>query len=109
MRALTIDAHGGTDQIRYREDVAGPQLVAPGHVRLRMRAVALNRLDLWTVGGLPGVTITPPWVLGADGMGVVDAVADGVSGLAVGDRVVINPASPAAAANGARRASIRSA
>lgn len=91
MRALTIDAHGGTDQIRYRGDVAGPQLVAPGHVRLRMRAVALNRLDLWTVGGLPGVTITPPWVLGADGMGVVDAVADGVSGLAVGDRVVINP------------------
>ncbi len=91
MRALTIDAHGGIEQIHYREDVAEPQLVAPGEVRLRMRAVALNRLDLWTVGGLPGVTITPPWVLGADGVGVIEAVSGDVGALRVGDRVVVNP------------------
>jgi NADPH:quinone reductase-like Zn-dependent oxidoreductase len=91
VRALTIDAHGGTEQIRYREDVAAPTLTAPGQVRVRLCAVALNRLDLWTVGGLPGVTITPPWVLGADGMGVVDAVAPDVTGVAPGARVVINP------------------
>lgn len=91
MRALTIDVHGGTDVIRYREDVASPQLLAPGQVRVRLRAVALNRLDLWTIGGLPGVTITPPWILGADGMGVVDAIEGAESGLKVGDRVVINP------------------
>ncbi len=91
MRALTIDAHGGTDVIRYREDVAVPALRAPGDVRVRIRAGALNRLDLWTVGGLPGVTITPPWVLGADGMGVVDAIEGAAPGLKVGDRVVINP------------------
>lgn len=91
MRALTIDTHGSTDVIRYRNDVPMPQLVAPGDVRVRMRAVALNRLDLWTVGGLPGVTITPPWILGADGMGVIDSVSAGVSTVRVGDRVVINP------------------
>lgn len=91
MRALTIDAHGGTDVIRYREDVAVPALRAPGDVRVRIRAAALNRLDLWTVGGLPGVTITPPWILGADGMGVVDAIEGSAPGLKVGDRVVINP------------------
>lgn len=91
MRALTIDAHGGTDQVRFREDLAEPALTGPGQVRLRMRAVALNRLDLWTVGGLPGVSITPPWVLGADGVGVVEAMDADVTGLAVGDRVVINP------------------
>lgn len=91
MRALTIDAHGGTDVIRYREDIAMPELRASGQVRLRLRAVALNRLDLWTVGGLPGVTITPPWVLGADGTGVIEAIEGSVSGLKVGDRVVINP------------------
>lgn len=91
MRALTIDAHGGTERIRYREDVDTPELRASGDVRVRVRAVALNRLDLWTIGGLPGISITPPWVLGADGTGVVDAVGDGVQGVAVGDRVVINP------------------
>lgn len=68
-----------------------PQLSAPGQVRVRMRAVALNRLDLWTVGGLPGVTITPPWVLGADGTGVIEAIEGSAPGLKVGDRVVINP------------------
>lgn len=91
MRALTIDAHGGTDVIRYRDDVAMPQLIGPGEVRVRMRAVALNRLDLWTVSGLPGVTITPSWILGADGMGVIDAVSAGVTTVRVGDRVVLNP------------------
>lgn len=90
MRALTIEAHGGPEQVRYREDVPVPALRAPDDVRVRLRAVALNRLDLWTVGGLPGITITPPWILGADGTGEVEAVATGVTGVAVGDRVVIN-------------------
>jgi NADPH:quinone reductase-like Zn-dependent oxidoreductase len=87
---LTISAHGGLEQIEYREDVPIPTPAA-GEVRIRVRAVALNRLDLWTVGGLPGVTITPPWVLGADGMGVVDAVEGDVGEVRIGDRVVINP------------------
>ncbi len=91
MRALTIDAHGGLEQITYREDVPVPALRASTDVRVRLRAVALNRLDLWTVGGLPGITITPPWVLGADGCGDVESVGAGVSAVAVGDRVVINP------------------
>ncbi len=90
MRALTISAHGGLEQIQYREDVPTPTPSA-GEVRVRVRAVALNRLDLWTVGGLPGVTITPPWVLGADGMGVVDAMEGAVGDVRVGDRVLINP------------------
>ncbi|MBX3134204.1 MAG: zinc-binding dehydrogenase [Gemmatimonadaceae bacterium] len=91
MRALTIDAHGGTEQIRFRDDLPEPQLRAPHEVRVRVRAVALNRLDLWTVGGLPGVTITPPWVLGADCTGVVESVGDAVEHLRVGQRIVVNP------------------
>lgn len=41
--------------------------------------------------GLPGVTITPPWVLGADGTGTIDAIGENAkTHLMIGDRVVIN-------------------
>lgn len=60
-------------------------------MRLRVEAAALNHLDLFVVGGLPGVTITPPWVVGSDGAGVVDAVGADVTRVRPGDRVVVNP------------------
>lgn len=91
MRALTISAHGGLDQVQYRTDLPIPELRAPTDVRVRIRAAALNHLDLFVLRGLPGVTITPPWILGADGAGVVDAVGPEVRGVAPGDHVVINP------------------
>ena len=91
MRGLTIDAHGGPEQLRYRDDLAEPVLGAPGDVRVRLRAASLNRLDLFTLGGVPGVTITPPWILGADGTGIIDEVGGDVTTVSRGDRVVINP------------------
>lgn len=90
MRALTISAHGGLDQLEYREDLPLPK-VPDGHVRVRIRAAALNHLDLFIVAGLPGVSIVPPWILGADGAGVVDAVGGKDSRVSPGDSVVINP------------------
>jgi NADPH:quinone reductase-like Zn-dependent oxidoreductase len=91
MRALTISAHGGLDVLEYRDDVPTPEPTAPRDVRVRVEAAALNHLDLWVVSGLPGVTITPKWVMGGDGVGVVDAVGSGVTAVRPGDRVVINP------------------
>ena len=91
MKGLTISAHGGLDQLELRDDLPMPQVQRPTDVRVRMRAAALNHLDLFVVGGLPGVTITPPWVLGADGTGVVDEIGDDVHHVAMGDTVVINP------------------
>jgi NADPH:quinone reductase-like Zn-dependent oxidoreductase len=90
LRALTISAHGGTDRLQYRTDITEPE-TTPGTVRVRLRAASLNRLDVFTLGGLPGVTIQPPWVMGADGAGIIDAVAPGVTSIQVGDHVVINP------------------
>lgn len=64
-----------------------------GEVRIRVHAAALNHLDLWVLRGLPGVTIRPPWVMGADGAGVVDSrgadVPDGTP--EAGEMVLINP------------------
>jgi len=91
MRALTIDAHGGVEQLRYREDLPVPDLVSPDEVRVHIQAAALNRLDLWVLNGIPGVKIHPGWVLGSDGAGVVDAIGANVHDVAVGDRVIINP------------------
>lgn len=90
MRALTISAHGGLEQVEFRDDVETPAITRPTDVRVRVHAAALNHLDLWTIGGLPGINIKPPWVLGADGAGVIDAVGDGVTSVRPGDKVFIN-------------------
>ena len=90
MRALTISAHGGLEQLRLLDDLEVPQLRTPTDVRVRVSAAALNHLDLFMVAGVPGATIRPPWTLGSDGSGVVETVGSGVAALAVGDRVVIN-------------------
>lgn len=91
MRALTISSHGGLDRLEVRDDVPVPQLERPDQVRVRVRAAALNHLDLFVVAGMPGVTIVPPWPLGADGCGVIDAVGTDAGDLIAGDYVVINP------------------
>lgn len=90
MRALTISAHGGLDQLQLR-DVPTPELRASTDVRVRVHAVALNHLDLFMIGGLPGIAITPPWVVGSDAAGLVDAVGDDVRDVRVGDFVIVNP------------------
>ena len=91
MRGLTISAHGGLDRLELRDDLAVPTLVSDTQVRVRVLAAALNHLDLFVVGGLPNVRIVPPWIIGSDAMGTIDAVGSAVSGLGVGDQVLINP------------------
>ena len=91
MRALTISAHGGLEQLQYRTDIAEPVVRTPNDVRVRVRAAALNHLDLFVIEGLPGVVITPEWIMGGDGAGVVDDIGAAVKGIRRGDRVIINP------------------
>lgn len=89
MKAAIIRAHGGNERVEIA-DVSSPELV-DGSVRVRLRAAALNHLDLFVVGGLPGLELEMPHVLGADGAGVVDEVGNGVDDLAPGDEVVLDP------------------
>lgn len=91
MRALTISSHGGLDRVEFRDDVPEPALIRPTDVRVRVQAAALNHLDLFVVRGLPGVSITPPCILGADATGFIDQTGRDVRDVAVGDRVIINP------------------
>lgn len=91
MRALTISNNGGLDQIELRDDLPIPELRQSTDVRVRVRAAALNRLDLFVIGGLPGIKLVPPFVLGSDACGVIDAVGSEVRNVAVGDYVILNP------------------
>jgi NADPH:quinone reductase-like Zn-dependent oxidoreductase len=91
VRGLTISAHGGLDRLELRDDLAVPALVSDTQVRVRILAAALNHLDLFVVGGLPNVRIVPPWIIGSDAMGTIEALGSAVSGLDVGDHVLINP------------------
>jgi NADPH:quinone reductase-like Zn-dependent oxidoreductase len=91
VRGLTISAHGGLDRLELRDDLAVPSLVSDTDVRVRILAAALNHLDLFVVGGLPNLRIAPPWIVGSDAMGTIDEIGAAVSGLAIGDRVLINP------------------
>lgn len=91
MRALTISANGGPEQLEVRDDVPMPEIRSPTDVRIRVRAAALNHLDLFVLRGLPGATLVPPWIVAADACGVVEAVGKDVRNASPGDYVVINP------------------
>ncbi|OFW17948.1 MAG: alcohol dehydrogenase [Acidobacteria bacterium RIFCSPLOWO2_12_FULL_66_10] len=87
MKAVRFHEHGGPEVLRY-EDAPDPDL-APGEVLVRVRACALNHLDLWARRGLPRVTIPMPHITGSDVAGeVVAAVAPDVG---LGRRVMLQP------------------
>ena len=79
MKAVVLHEHGGPEVLRY-EDFPDP-VPRCGQVLVRIKAVALNRLDLWVRKGLPNLRLEYPHILGADIAGVVEAVGDGVAGV----------------------------
>ena len=90
MKAVRIHEHGGPEVLRY-EDV--PEPAAPfGHVLVRVKACALNHLDLWVRRGIPGQKIPLPHILGSDVAGEVAAVGEGCTRVKAGERVLLAPA-----------------
>lgn len=78
MRAVILKAFGGVENLELRT-VPDP-VPGPGEVLLRVRACALNHLDLWIREGLPGSKVKIPHILGSD-----------VAGEAGGRRVAVHP------------------
>jgi len=87
VKAVRFHQHGGVDVLRY-EDAPDPQ-ARPGEALIRVRACALNHLDLWERGGLPRVKIPLPHISGSDIAGEV--VAAPGSEIAAGTRVMLQP------------------
>ncbi len=88
--AMVIEEHGGPEVIkRAAVEIGEP---GPREVRLRVRAVALNHLDLWVRRGGPAFKLDYPHRLGSDMAGEVEALGPGARGVEVGDRVMVHPA-----------------
>ena len=91
MKALTLVAAGGIEQLRVQE-LPEPAIQSAEDVLVRVHAAALNRLDLFVAAGLPGANLAFPHVMGSDGAGVVEQAGSAVRQFGKGDRVMINPA-----------------
>jgi NADPH:quinone reductase-like Zn-dependent oxidoreductase len=89
MKAAVFYQHGGPEVLRY-EETAEPSL-GPGQVRVRVKACALNHLDIWIRQGIPGVPVPLPHIGGCDVSGIVERASADVIGITPGDRVFIAP------------------
>lgn len=90
MRAQVIYAHGEIDAIQFEQNWPDP-LPAVGEVVLRVKACSLNYHDLFTLKGMPGISLKLPLIMGIDVAGEVAVIGEGVSGWKVGERVLVNP------------------
>lgn len=90
MRAVHVVRQGDPDDAIELVDVEQPEPAAD-EVRLRVEACALNRLDVFARVGHPDDAFRYPKQTGGDIAGVIDAVGEGVTGWAEGDRAVVYP------------------
>src|SRR6478752_8063727 len=90
MRALQLSSFGEpTDVVEVAE--VDPPDPGPGQLVVSTEAAPINPSDLMLIRGVYGVRPDLPAALGAEGVGHVIAVGDGVDGSRVGTRVLVVP------------------
>jgi NADPH:quinone reductase-like Zn-dependent oxidoreductase len=89
MRAIVIPRHGGPEVLEYTE-VPQPE-PGPSEVLVRVRACALNHLDLWSRRGLPGIQFPLPLIPGSDIAGEILRAGAEAKRVRLGDKVVLSP------------------
>ncbi len=89
MKAVVYTQHGGPEAVRVQEMPL--PAVGPADVLVRVRATALNHLDLWVRRGLPRLRLAFPHIPGADVAGVVEGVGGAVTTVREGEEIVISP------------------
>ncbi len=89
MKAVFFQEHGSASVLQYG-DVPSP---APGPTDaiVKVKACALNHLDIWVRMGIPGITVLLPHILGADVAGVIETVGPHVKNWAPGQKVLVAP------------------
>jgi NADPH:quinone reductase-like Zn-dependent oxidoreductase len=89
MQVAHIPEHGAPSVLRL-VDLPVPE-PGPDEVLVKMLAVSVNHLDLWSRRGMPGVKLPLPLIPGCDGTGEVVRLGPGVSGPRVGTKVLVEP------------------
>ncbi|TLY16622.1 MAG: zinc-binding dehydrogenase [Nitrospirae bacterium] len=89
MKAAIFYQHGGPEVVRYEEAIE-PSLSA-GQVCVRVKACALNHLDIWIRQGIPAFAVPLPHIGGCDVAGIVERVGTEGGGSVPGDRIFIAP------------------
>jgi NADPH:quinone reductase-like Zn-dependent oxidoreductase len=89
VKAVVFEQHGGPEVLKYIE--VSEAHIRPGDVLVRVRACALNHLDLWVRRGLPNVPIPLPHIPGSDVAGEVTRIGSEVTNVRVGQKVVLAP------------------
>jgi NADPH:quinone reductase-like Zn-dependent oxidoreductase len=89
VKAAIFKQHGGPEVLEYA-DVPDPRIRAD-EVLIEVKACALNHLDIFVRGGLPGIEIPLPHILGNDIAGMVREVGELVTWAKPGDEVMVNP------------------
>ena len=89
MKAVVFHENGGVDKLTYT-DAEKPK-ISPYEVLVKVRACALNHLDIWVRQGLPGIEIPMPHIPGSDIVGEVAEVGMEVKKFRVGDNVLVAP------------------
>lgn len=92
MKAVRFYAHGEAEKLSY-EDAPKPTIVLPTDAIVKLKAAALNRIDLYIRRGLAGADVKLPHILGSDGAGIVTEVGAEVKHVKPGDAVCLYPAS----------------
>jgi NADPH:quinone reductase-like Zn-dependent oxidoreductase len=88
MKVVLFHSHGGLEVLEYT-DFPTPE-PGQGQVLVKLEAAALNRVDIWTRNGWPGIKLEYPHIPGSDGAGTIAGLGTCVAGWNIGDRVVIN-------------------
>ena len=90
MKAVILEEFGGPEKLKFVDDFPKPE-IKEDEVLVRVKAVALNHLDIWVRMGALAVRPELPHILGADVSGVVERVGSLVKNVKEGDEVVIAP------------------
>ncbi|MFL5319777.1 MAG: zinc-binding dehydrogenase [Myxococcaceae bacterium] len=91
MKAVVFKEHGDRSKLQYT-DIPIPEVSARG-VLVRVKAVAMNHLDIWVREGWKGLNLQMPHTLGSDIAGIVEKVGAEVTDLKPGTEVLVNPGS----------------
>jgi NADPH:quinone reductase-like Zn-dependent oxidoreductase len=89
MNAVVFHEHGGPGKLQYQE-MPAPTL-GQNEVLVRVKACALNHLDVWIRQGSPAYPMPLPHISGSDIAGVVDKIGSQVEGVVEGERVYVSP------------------